>query len=93
MLYFPDLEISGSLFPEDSKDRTKSCCVMEESVAERYKNQKSEQNKKMRKELQKVFLSTYFQNIFAICSSKRRSIYLFVSNYIPKNNNFVSRLM
>ena len=69
MLYFPDLEISGNLFPEDSEERTESCCEMEESVAETYKNQKSEQNKKMRKDLQKVFSSTYFQRIF--CSVTR----------------------
>ena len=67
MLSFPDVETSGSLFfPEDSGEQSKSCCEMEESVAERYKDQKSEQNKKMRKELQEVFSSIYLKSLFFV---------------------------
>ncbi|XP_015777217.1 PREDICTED: uncharacterized protein LOC107355200, partial [Acropora digitifera] len=51
-----DLAIPGNLMPVGacSEEQTEECYRLEESVAERYKDRKSDDNKRMRGELQKV---------------------------------------
>lgn len=51
-----DLAIPGNLMPVGacSEEQTEECYRLEESVAERYKDRKSDDNKRMREELQKV---------------------------------------
>ncbi|XP_067017165.1 ATP-dependent RNA helicase DHX58-like isoform X3 [Acropora muricata] len=61
-----DLPIRGNLMPAGacSEEQTEECSRLEESVAERYKDRKSDDNKRMRGELQKrlpqgvVFVNT-----------------------------------
>jgi len=59
-----DVRISGNLLPEGSEDPTENCCEFEKILAERYRDQKSDENKEMRRELQKhlpqgaVFVNT-----------------------------------
>lgn len=51
-----DLAIRGNLMPAGAcgEEQTEECSRLEESVAERYKDRKSDDNKRMRGELQKV---------------------------------------
>lgn len=48
--------------PEGSEEQTEACWRLEERVVERYKDQKSTDNKKMRKELQEVSLKLSLAN-------------------------------
>ena len=67
-----DVRISGNLLPEGSEDPTENCCEFEKILAERYRDQKSEENKEMRRELQKVILVCLYDDHLCIvsCSCK-----------------------
>ena len=49
-----DVAISGNLLPEECEENTESYCALEHNVAERFGDQKSSENRRMRKEFQKV---------------------------------------
>ncbi|CAH3018864.1 unnamed protein product [Porites evermanni] len=48
-----DVAISGNLLPEECEESTESYCALEHNVAERFGDQKSAENRRMRKEFQK----------------------------------------
>ena len=54
MLLLLDVKISGNFLSEESEEEMEIYCKLEHNVAELFKDQKSPENKKMRKELQKV---------------------------------------
>ena len=49
-----DVAISGNLLPEECGENTENYCELEHNVAERFGDQKSSENRRMRKEFQKV---------------------------------------
>ena len=49
-----DVAISGNLLPEECEENTESYCALEHNVADRFGDQKSAENRRMRKEFQKV---------------------------------------
>lgn len=50
------MAISGNLLPEECEENTESYCALEHNVAERFGDQKSSENRRMRKEFQKVIM-------------------------------------
>ena len=49
-----DVPIPGNLLPEECEENTGNYCALEQNVAERFGDQKSSENRRMRKEFQKV---------------------------------------
>ena len=56
LILFLDLAIPGNLMPAGacSEEQREECYRFEKSVAERYKDRKSDDNKRMREELREV---------------------------------------
>lgn len=51
-----DVTIKGELLPQSSEEPAETCCELETYLAEKFKKPSSAQSKKMRKELQKVYI-------------------------------------
>ena len=51
-----DVTIKGNLLPKNSEEPAETCCELETYLAEKFKKPSSVQSKKMRKELQKVYI-------------------------------------
>lgn len=90
-----DVRISGNLLLEGSEDRTESCCKLEQYVVERYNDQKSEDSKKMRTELQKVLFCSSFCPYndclcFGLNCSDRSLGQLWLTNLHTTASNWVS---
>ena len=48
------MSISGNLLPKECEENTESYCALEHNVAERFGDQMSSENRRMRNEFQKV---------------------------------------
>ena len=57
---FSDVTIKGNLLPQNSQEPAETCSELETYLAEKFKMPSSDQSKKMRKELQGVYIVLVF---------------------------------
>ena len=60
------MPISGKLLPEECEENTGSYCALERNVAERFGDQTSSENRRMRKEFQKVIIRIRNEKKFGV---------------------------
>ena len=61
-----DVTIKGNLLPQNSEEPAETCCELETYLAEKFKKPSSAQSKKMRKELQKVYIVLLSRVYFSV---------------------------